>query len=150
MFSFLLVTSGYLVVTCGYLVVTSGHLITTTGYFLLLLVPCFSNNDIKSYMALFLQHNFEEVLVARMAANLSYNPVERFHSIANLGLQSTGLMRRPMLQNLEKLMHNANSIVSSRVGTPFSEGTPPPFLDAPLFLKQVKKVTPPLSESHPN
>ena len=34
-----------------------------------------------------IQHNFEEVLIARMAANLSYrNPVERVHSIANLGL----------------------------------------------------------------
>ena len=45
-----------------------------------------------------------------MAANLSNcNPVERVHSIANLGLQSIGLMRKPMLKNLEKLMHNANS-----------------------------------------
>ena len=32
----------------------------------------------KLYIALFLQHNFEEVLIARMAANQSYhNPMER-------------------------------------------------------------------------
>ena len=41
----------------------------------------------KSYIALFLQHNFAEVLIARMAANLSYrNPVGRVHSVPNLGL----------------------------------------------------------------
>ena len=64
----------------------------------------------KLYIGLFLQHNFEEVLIARTAANLScHNPVERVHSIANLGLQSTGLMRKWMSKNFEKLMHNANS-----------------------------------------
>ena len=64
----------------------------------------------KLYAALFLQHNFEEVLIAQTAANLSYrNPMERLHSITNLGLQAIGLMRKPMLKNLEKLMHNANS-----------------------------------------
>ena len=63
----------------------------------------------KAYIALFLQHNFEEILITRTAANLSYrNPVERVHSIANLGLQSTGLTRKPMSKNLEKIMHNAN------------------------------------------
>ena len=35
--------------------------------------------------------------------------MERVHLIANLGLQSIGLMRKPMSQNLEKLMLNANS-----------------------------------------
>ena len=64
----------------------------------------------KSYIALFLRHNFDKVLIKRTAANLSNrNPVERVHSIANLGLQSIGLMRKPMSKNLEKLMHNANS-----------------------------------------
>ena len=64
----------------------------------------------KSYITLFLQHNFEGILIARTAANLSYrNPVEIVHSIANLGLQSIGLMRKPMSKNLEKLMHNTNS-----------------------------------------
>ena len=52
----------------------------------------------------------EEVLIARTAANLSYrNPVERVHSIANLGLQSVGLMRKRMSEASEKLMVNANS-----------------------------------------
>ena len=32
---------------------------------------------------------------------------------------------------------------------PFSEG-PPPILGTLLFLKQIKNVTPPLSESHTN
>ena len=45
-----------------------------------------------------------------MAANLSYhNPVERVHSIANLGLWSIGFMKKPMSKNLEKLMYNASS-----------------------------------------
>ena len=39
-----MVITGYLVDTSGYLVVMSGYLITTTCYFLLLLVPHFSNN----------------------------------------------------------------------------------------------------------
>ena len=42
-----MVTPGYSVVTSGYLVVTSGYLIFTIGYFSLLLVPRFSNNDMK-------------------------------------------------------------------------------------------------------
>ena len=64
----------------------------------------------KSFIALFLQHNIEKVLIAWTAANLSHrNPMERVHSIAKLGLQSIGLMRKPMSQNLEKLMLNANS-----------------------------------------
>ena len=41
----------------------------------------------KLYIALFLQNNFEEVLIARTAANLYYrNPMERVRSITNLGL----------------------------------------------------------------
>ena len=64
----------------------------------------------KSYIVLFLQHNFEEILITQTAANLSYrNPVERVNSIANLGLHSIGMVRKPMSKNLEKLMHNANS-----------------------------------------
>ena len=52
----------------------------------------------KSYIALFLKRNFEEVLIARTAANpSSCNPVARVHSIANLGLQSIGKT------NVEKL-----------------------------------------------
>ena len=55
-------------------------------------------------------HNFEEILIARTAANLSYrNPVERVHAIANLGLQSVGLMRKAMPQNMENVIRNSNS-----------------------------------------
>ena len=51
----------------------------------------------KLYMALFLKHNFGEVFIARTTASLSYhNPVEKVHSIANLELQSIGLMRKLM------------------------------------------------------
>ena len=64
----------------------------------------------KSHIVLFLRHNFEEILIARTAANLSYcNPVERIHSIANLGLQSIELMRKSISKNLDKFMYNANS-----------------------------------------
>ena len=39
----------------------------------------------KLYITLFLQHNFEDVSIARMATDLSYhNPMERVHTIANL------------------------------------------------------------------
>ena len=69
----------------------------------------------KSYIALFLLHNFEEILIARMAANFSYrNPVERVHAIANLGLQSVGLMRKAMPQNMENVIRNSNSNVEIR------------------------------------
>ena len=65
---------------------------------------------LKLYITLFLQHSFEEVLIAWTAANLSYrNPVERVLPIANLGLQSNGLMRKSMSKILEKPMHNADS-----------------------------------------
>ena len=64
----------------------------------------------KSYIAVFLKHSFEKVLIAWTTANLSYrNPVEKVHSTANLGLQSIGFMRKLIPKNLEKLMHNANS-----------------------------------------
>ena len=54
--------------------------------------------------------NFEEILIARTAANLSYrNPVERVHAIANLGLQSVGLMRKAVPQNMENVIRNSNS-----------------------------------------
>lgn len=63
----------------------------------------------KFYLVLFLQYNFNEVLIARTIANLFYyNFIERVHSIANLGLQSLGLMRKRISENMEKIMQNAN------------------------------------------
>ena len=64
----------------------------------------------KSFIALFLLHNFEEILIARTAANLYYcNPLEWVHAITNLGLQSVGLMRKAMPQNMENVIRNSNS-----------------------------------------
>ena len=64
----------------------------------------------KNHIALFLLRNSEEILIARTAANLSYrNPVERVHAIANLGLQSVGLMRKAVPQNMENVIRNSNS-----------------------------------------
>ena len=63
----------------------------------------------KFYIALFLEYNFDEVLIARAATNLSYpNLVERVHSVADLGLQSIGLIGK-MFENVEKIMRNASS-----------------------------------------
>ena len=53
-------------------------------------------------IGLFLDHAMDEVLVCRPAAGLSYhNPVERVHTIANLGLQSVGIMRQKMSTDME-------------------------------------------------
>ena len=49
----------------------------------------------KSYISLFLKHDFDEILVARTVANLSYrNPVKKYHSVANIGLQTIGTMKK--------------------------------------------------------
>ena len=49
----------------------------------------------KSLIELFLLHDFDEIVAARPAAGQSYrNPVERCHCIANIGLQSVGMMRK--------------------------------------------------------
>ena len=44
-------------------------------------------------IAMFFHHNLDDIVVARIAAGLSFrNPVERVHAIAKLGLQGIGLM----------------------------------------------------------
>ena len=64
----------------------------------------------KSLIGLFLHHDMDEVLVCRPAAGLSYhNPVERVCIIANLGLQSVGLMRQKMSADMEEPIRNCNS-----------------------------------------
>ena len=64
----------------------------------------------KTLISLFLKHNCDEVLVSRTAAGLSYrNPVERIHSIANLGLQAVGIMRKSMNAEHERIIKNLNS-----------------------------------------
>ena len=64
----------------------------------------------KSLVALFLYHNLDEVIAMRTATGLSYrNPVERVHSVANLGLQCVGMMRQRMSPELEKVIKHLNS-----------------------------------------
>ena len=49
----------------------------------------------KCLVSLFLKHDMDVVVSARPAAGHSYrNPVERCHCIANIGLQSVGMMRK--------------------------------------------------------
>ena len=48
--------------------------------------------------------------MCRPAAGFSYrNPVERVHAIANLGLQSVGIMRQKMSADMEERIRNCNS-----------------------------------------
>ena len=64
----------------------------------------------KALISLFLYHDFDEIIAIRTAAGLSYrNPVERVHSIANLGLQSVGMMRARMAPQMERAIKNRNS-----------------------------------------
>ena len=58
------------------------------------------------FLALYL-----DVLVSAMpAAGHSFrNPVERCHSISNLGLQGIGMMRQQMTPENERVMRNLNS-----------------------------------------
>ena len=64
----------------------------------------------KSLISLFLIHDFDEVLVSRTAAGLSFrNPCERCHCIANIGLNGIGVMREKMNPDFEKLMKNKNT-----------------------------------------
>lgn len=60
-------------------------------------------------MSLFIRHDMDEVIAARPAANHSYrNPVERCHCIANIGLQSVGMMRTKGSDEFERLMKKMN------------------------------------------
>ena len=64
----------------------------------------------KSLISLFFIHDFDEVLVSRTAAGLSFrNPCERCHCIANIGLNGIGSMREKMNPDFEKLMKNKNT-----------------------------------------
>ena len=63
----------------------------------------------KSLLSLFFKHDLDEIIAARPAANHSYrNPVERCHCIANLGLQSVGMMRTKQDDEFEKIMSKCN------------------------------------------
>ena len=63
----------------------------------------------KGLIALFLHHDFDEIIAAQPAAYQSYrNPVERCHAIANLGLQGVGMMRAEMPAEMERIMKKCN------------------------------------------
>ena len=64
----------------------------------------------KALVSLFLVHDFDEVLVSRTAAGHSFrNHCERYHCIANIGLNGIGVMRDTMSLDFEKLMKNKNT-----------------------------------------
>ena len=57
----------------------------------------------------------DEAIFARTAANCSFrNAVERMHAIANLGLQSVGIMRKCMPENFEKKLKKYGGNVEIR------------------------------------
>ena len=61
------------------------------------------------------RENCDEAIFARTAANCSFrNPVERMHAIANIGLQSIGMMRSAMDENEEKKIRKYNGNVEIR------------------------------------
>ena len=62
-------------------------------------------------MGLFRLLDLDLLVAARTAPHSSYrNPVERIMSLINLGLQSVGVMRQQMLDEMEKAISNANSM----------------------------------------
>ena len=65
---------------------------------------------IMALIASFLALDLDELISARPAAGHSFrNPVERCHSIANLGLQGVGMMRQLMQPDDEKILKPLNS-----------------------------------------
>ena len=72
----------------------------------------------KALIGMFLVHDLDELIICRTAAGHSYrNPVERIHAIANLGLQSVGMMRQKMSPDMENLVKNCNSNEELRKAT---------------------------------
>ena len=64
---------------------------------------------LKSLISLSLKHDLDEVAAAKTSAGNSYrNPVEMCPCIANLGLQSVGLMRTTQDPNFERLMNKCD------------------------------------------
>ena len=64
-----------------------------------------------SLIALFRLLDLDMLVAARTAPHNSYrNPVERIMSLINIGLQSVGIMRQKMPQDMEDTIQNANSM----------------------------------------
>ena len=67
---------------------------------------------------MFLVHDLDELIICRTAVGHSYqNPVERIQAIANLGMQSIGMMRQKMSPDKENLVKNCNSNEELRKAT---------------------------------
>ena len=67
---------------------------------------------------MFSVHDLDELIIFHTAAGHSYrNPVECIHAIANLGLQSVGMMRQKMSPDMENLVKNCNSNEELRKAT---------------------------------
>ena len=72
----------------------------------------------KALIGMFLVHDLDKLIICRTAAGHSYrNLVECIHSIANLGLQSVGMMRQKMSPDMENLLKNCNSNEKLRKAT---------------------------------
>ena len=64
----------------------------------------------KALIGMFLVHDLDELIICCTAAGHSYqNLVELIHAIANLGLQSVGMMRQKMSPDMENLVKNCTS-----------------------------------------
>ena len=67
-------------------------------------------------IAMFLCYDLDKLISARPAAGCSYrNPIERCHSIANLGFQSVGLMCQSMNPETERIIKNLNSTADIQI-----------------------------------
>ena len=77
----------------------------------------------KALISIFLIHDLDEIIVCRTEAGNSYrNPVERIHAVANLGLQSVGMMKQKMSLDVELLIINCNSNDELRKATKRHDG----------------------------
>ena len=64
----------------------------------------------KALVGFFRKYDFDKIIAIRTAAGLSfYNPVERMHARGNQGLQSVGIMRSSMTNDLERFLKKCNS-----------------------------------------
>ena len=96
----------------------------------------------KSPIRLLLHHDMDEVLVCRSATGLSYrNVVEKVHAIANLGLQSVGIMRQKMSADMEEHIRNCNSNEELRKATERHEELKPA-LENSVFSKRFQTFSP--------
>ncbi|XP_078662871.1 uncharacterized protein LOC144906461 isoform X3 [Branchiostoma floridae x Branchiostoma belcheri] len=68
-----------------------------------------------AHIALFKLMNFDMLTLVRCAPGQSYiNPAERLMSILNIGLQNVALERKPLSEELEKLLTRAGSMADVR------------------------------------